>query len=271
MFVIKLKDIINNIVKIIILLIAFIIFFIFAKKVEFKRIFPFNINVLNRTVLISDYKENISNAKYRGKNKLLLSKLAIFSLEKEGETIKKEEVSEEKNIIKEATNITKVSILPQIETHVIEENNIPDNYTNIYNTVKIKNESDYKLTEEILNDNYDLSNKNDIIIYHTHTCESYTPTSENYYSQTGNYRTTNSNYSVVRVGSELEKDLSLLGFNVLHDKTYHDYPAYTGSYTRGLSTISKILLQSNAEFIIDLHRDAIRKFKFLCSNSTNWR
>ena len=75
---------------------------------------------------------------------------------------------------------------------------------------------------------------------------------------TGNYRTTDLNYSVARVGSELTNNLILYGYNVIHDTTYHDYPAYTGSYTRGLSTITSIINNSsNSEFIIDLHRDAL--------------
>ena len=78
------------------------------------------------------------------------------------------------------------------------------------------------------------------------------------YVASGNFRTIDLNYSVARVGTELTNNLSSLGFNVNHDKTYHDYPAYTGSYTRALSTIKKVLEKTpKSEFIIDLHRDAI--------------
>ena len=38
----------------------------------------------------------------------------------------------------------------------------------------------------------------------------------------------------------------------------HDYPAYTGSYTRSLATINGILQNNlNSQFVIDLHRDAL--------------
>ena len=73
----------------------------------------------------------------------------------------------------------------------------------------------------------------------------------------GNYRTTDLNYSVARVGDELTNFLSKYGFNVTHNKTYHDYPAYTGSYTRSLKTVQGILQNLNSDIIIDLHRDAI--------------
>ena len=65
------------------------------------------------------------------------------------------------------------------------------------------------------------------------------------------------NYSVVRVGDELTNYLMSFGFNVVHDKTYHDYPAYTGSYTRSKATVENALKSNPSDIIIDLHRDAI--------------
>lgn len=73
----------------------------------------------------------------------------------------------------------------------------------------------------------------------------------------GNYRTTDLNYSVARVGDELTTYLGNSGFNVQHNTTFHDYPSYTGSYTRSLSTVKNILQNFSSDIIIDLHRDAI--------------
>ena len=143
------------------------------------------------------------------------------------------------------------------KTEIIEENNKKDTYNKIYNGVKIKNESKYKLTEEDLKPDIDFKNKEDIVIYHTHTCESYTKTEKYTYKSSGNFRTTDLNYSVARVGEELKKYLDKYDFNVIHNKTYHDYPKYNGSYTRSLETIEKILKTSKASLVIDLHRDAL--------------
>ena len=60
-------------------------------------------------------------------------------------------------------------------TEEVEENNISPKYTVEFGSVKINNQSKYELTEEILNPNVEIVNKKDILIYHTHTCESYTP------------------------------------------------------------------------------------------------
>ena len=47
-------------------------------------------------------------------------------------------------------------------------------------------------------------------------------------------------------------------FNVIRDETKHDYPAYSGSYTRSLETIEGILKKnSDAEIVFDIHRDAV--------------
>ena len=135
---------------------------------------------------------------------------------------------------------------------------ISDTYTNQYKSVKVKNLTDIKLTERILKPDYKVKNKNDIIIFHTHTCESYTQTNENQYEPSGNFRTTDLNYSVVRVGKELKNELEKYNFNVVQDDTKHDYPAYTGSYSRSLETVKKLLdNQSDTEIIFDLHRDAV--------------
>ena len=144
-----------------------------------------------------------------------------------------------------------------VSTKVVTKNPLEDKYTDKYKTVKIKNETDYKLTEDILNTDKLNINKSNIIIFHTHTCESYTQ-SENYkYKETGNFRTTDLKYSVARVGDELTKYLTEYKFNVTHNKTLHDYPAYTGSYTRSLKTVESLLKNKKSDIIIDLHRDAI--------------
>ena len=77
------------------------------------------------------------------------------------------------------------------------------------------------------------------------------------YEMTGNYRTTDLNYSVARVGTELTNYLQEKGFSVTHNTTYHDYPAYSGSYARSLNTLQELLQGENTQLVFDLHRDAV--------------
>lgn len=158
---------------------------------------------------------------------------------------KKEEISASTEEV--ATNET---------TEIVTNNPIKENYNIEVNGVKIKNETSFEIDESILDTELNI-NKENIVIFHTHTCESYTPTEQFNYEQTGNFRTTDLNYSVVRVGEELTQNLVKYGFNVNHDKTYHDYPAYTGSYNRSKATVESVLASTPSDIIIDLHRDAI--------------
>ena len=149
-----------------------------------------------------------------------------------------------------------VEVSTNAQTEIVTQNPIAESYNVEINGVKIKNETSFEINNSILETPQNI-NKENILIFHTHTCESYTPSEQYPYEQTGNFRTTDLNYSVARVGDELTKYLMGYGFNVTHDKTYHDYPAYSGSYTRSKTTVENILQTNSSDIIIDLHRDAI--------------
>ena len=142
------------------------------------------------------------------------------------------------------------------ETQVITNNPVAENYNAQYGNVKIKNQTDYQLTQEMLTPDITIENKN-ILIFHTHSCESYTASEQYPYTPTGNFRTTDLNFTVTRVGTELTTQLQQYGYNVIHDTSYHDYPSYNGSYTSSLKTVESLLQTNPSDIIIDLHRDAI--------------
>ncbi len=144
-----------------------------------------------------------------------------------------------------------------VQTEVITPNPISDGSNTNIGSVKIKNETDYQITEDMFNtDDLTIDNKN-IILFHTHSCESYTSSEKYPYTPTGNFRTTDLNFTVTRVGTELETYLKQYNYNVVHNTDYHDYPAYNGSYTRSLKTVENILQTTPSDIIIDVHRDAI--------------
>lgn len=90
--------------------------------------------------------------------------------------------------------------------------------------------------------------KPNILIMHTHTSEAY--------ADSPDARTTDNSKNVVRVGAVIEERLKINGFNVIHDITRNDYPAYNGSYTKALAGI-KSTVESNptVEVVLDIHRD----------------
>lgn len=156
----------------------------------------------------------------------------------------------------ETRNDVQLAQSTNTQTEVVTPNPISENYNVQYGNVKIKNQTTYNLTEDILKPDIKIDNKN-IVIFHTHSCESYTSSEKYQYTQTGNFRTTDLKYTVTQVGSELENYLKKYNLNVVHDTSYHDYPSYTGSYTRSLKTVENILQTTPSDIIIDLHRDAI--------------
>ena len=143
-----------------------------------------------------------------------------------------------------------------LQTQVITQNPISENSNVTYKNVKIKNQTSYTLTEEMLNPDITIENKN-IVLFHTHSCESYTSSDKYPYTPTGTFRTTDLNFTVVRVGTELENQLKQYQYNVIHNTDYHDYPSYNGSYTRSLATVENILKTNPSDIIIDVHRDAV--------------
>lgn len=186
---------------------------------------------------------------------------SIQAIESIEEKTEEKDITEEKqeNTTEEAkqTNTQSVEIAQTgLTTEVITVNPIKETYNTEYGNVKIKNETDYELTQEMLIPDITIENKN-ILLFHTHTCESYTSSEAYPYNPTGTFRTTDLNFTVVRVGTELENQLRQYNYNVIHDTTYHDYPAYNGSYTRSLATVENILQTTSADIIIDIHRDAI--------------
>lgn len=213
---------------------------------------------IDKTISLMSYRKNNNDEhEILSSNKILAMGAGIFDesiLEKTDLIINTEELTLDDT----EELINQIEELPdKVTTQAVTENNITPRYTTAYEDIQINNQSDYELTEEMLMPDAEITNKKNILIYHTHTCESYTASEGYEYEGTGNYRTTDLNYSVARVGTELTTYLENKGFNVTHNTTYHDYPSYSGSYDRSLQTIQDILLGTDTQLVIDLHRDAV--------------
>ena len=251
---IKLKDLIKYLVGVIIAVFIAIYSTRFFLKLDRNKFQILNINLnpgvaITPNLLIASYDDEIKEKNQRAIEKIT-SRSGIKRL------LNMELLIDENDIIKKEENIEEKTTEP-IEERITTD--IKDTYTNTYGTVTVKNLTDsIKLTESILKPDYEVKNKKDIIIYHTHTSESYTPTKENEYIQSGNFRTTDLNHSVVRVGRELKSNLEKLGFSVLQSEEKHDYPAYTGSYSRSLKTAENLLIEKpETDIVFDIHRDAV--------------
>ena len=191
----------------------------------------------------------------------LVGKILRIELARVGDVIQDKIVENEQmqvieNNQEENQENTSIEVSTDVQTQIVTQNPISESYNTEVNGVKIKNETSFEINNTILEIAQNISKEN-ILIFHTHTCESYTPSEQFQYQQTGNFRTTDLNYSIARVGDELTNYLMNYGFKITHDKTYHDYPAYSGSYTRSATTVQNVLKNNSSDIIIDLHRDAI--------------
>lgn len=255
--VIELKDIIKYLVKITIVIV------IIVGLTKYFSSFKMKLNLTKNTFLscldtVIPSIKNVNKTEEEKSAKIEPLKMALelelgmidSITEKETKVITSDVNNE--NIVEEEVTEAETGL----NTEVIDTN-VPEKFTSEYNGVKIKNETDIKLTKEMLEPNVNINTKN-VIIYHTHTCESYTQTPNFKYKASGNFRTKDINYSVARVGTELTKYLKHYGYNVIHDTTLYDYPSYSESYDRSLKEVAKLLEKNkNTDVLFDIHRDAI--------------
>ncbi|MBR4111114.1 MAG: stage II sporulation protein P [Clostridia bacterium] len=122
-------------------------------------------------------------------------------------------------------------------------------------SVKIENytkdELDYEELSKSLSTH--IPKKANVLIYHTHTSESYSGIKE--YSDY--YRTTDDESNVVSVGKKLEEHLSKYEINVTHDTTVHDHLSFGKAYNASLQTLEKRMQEKDYDILIDVHRDAL--------------
>ena len=97
-----------------------------------------------------------------------------------------------------------------------------------------------------------------VLIVHTHGTEAFTPTEDRTYEENGGeFRTTDDRYNMISVGDELTRLLEEAGINVVHDRTYYDYPDYLAAYDNAREGTKDMLAQyPTVKLVIDLHRDA---------------
>lgn len=204
-----------------------------------------------------DVQEKNQNKDYlEGFLETEISSLKILKNSDKNNEVENEEIKEENQDTENKEQEEVKTAQTGVETQVVTNNPITESFNVQYGAVKLKNQTQINLTQEILTPNITIDNKN-VLIFHTHSCESYTSSDLFPYTPTGNFRTTDLNYTVTRVGTELENQLKQYNIPVIHDTSYHDYPAYNGSYTKSLQTVENILKTTQADIIIDLHRDAI--------------
>lgn len=127
---------------------------------------------------------------------------------------------------------------------------------------EFKNNTKYSVDIEELKSeklNFGLNRKGvDVLIYHTHTTETYTKANGEEYQFSGDFRTLDKNHNVVKVGSKIKELLEKREIGVYHNEEIYDYPSYNLSYSKAGKGITELTKKySDADIVLDIHRDAL--------------
>lgn len=137
-----------------------------------------------------------------------------------------------------------------------------DGVTDEFENIRVKNTNETQIDiEKKLGERLPLSVDRDkpaVLIYHTHTTETYQMLDRDFYAQGYLSRSNDKALNMVRVGKAVAGEIEKQGFKVIHDTTVYDNP-YTGAYYRSEDAVKK-LLEENPSVVItlDIHRDAIQ-------------
>lgn len=153
----------------------------------------------------------------------------------------------------------------EVTGKIDEQTYTVNNATHVYGSVWAQNkthEHDLDL-KKVLSEPVDLKitdkSKPHILVFHTHTTESYMLLDRDTYSDAYITRSNDPKRNMVRVGDEICDQLEQAGFAVIHDTNIYD-STYSGAYYRSEDQIDKYMEQyPEIQVILDIHRDAIKQ------------
>lgn len=152
----------------------------------------------------------------------------------------------------EFSALSAVSALPEIPNNIDSDySDTPDITNNIILEIQKSEESDTPKPLELL------SSGPQVLIYHTHTTESYRQAYDGEYKESSKWRTNNNDKNITAVGEALKNELLKYEITSMHDYTNHEPPKLGTAYVRSLRTMEKYQKDyPSIQLYIDVHRDA---------------
>ena len=99
-----------------------------------------------------------------------------------------------------------------------------------------------------------------ILIYHTHTTESFELTDKDWYDSDFSAKTTERDKNIISVGDSICRQLDAAGIPYIHDTSVHDYPSYDDAYYSSREAVQQILADHpSIKICLDVHRDGIER------------
>ncbi len=146
-----------------------------------------------------------------------------------------------------------------IEDYFYKNDGVTDSYGKV--RVKNTNKTDIDIKGK-LNEKLDLSIEKDepaVLVYHTHTTETYQILDRDFYAVGALTRTSKEELNMIRVGKALCEELERAGYKTIHVTDIHDNP-YSGAYSRSRKTVEEYLKKyPSIQITLDIHRDAIHR------------
>ncbi len=105
----------------------------------------------------------------------------------------------------------------------------------------------------------DIADKSEpvVLIFHTHTTESYLLSDNGVFYEDYQTRSTDANKNMIRVGDEICRVLEENGIGYIHDTKIYD-ESYEGAYSRSRVSVEEYLEKyPSLKIVLDVHRDAI--------------
>lgn len=195
---------------------------------------------------------------------------AVTETEKSEEKTEKEEEKSENTVSQKTESVTSQKTesvqasAGDVKGKILEKYISPYNAAASYDKVYLKNLSGAKIDiKKLLTANLSFkiaqnSSEPQVLIVHTHATESYMLEDTAYYTDSFAPRNRDNTKNMVKIGETVAQRLNSAGIKTLHSKTQHDYPEYTGSYSRSAETIRWYLKKyPSIKIVLDLHRDSI--------------
>ncbi|MBE6774891.1 MAG: hypothetical protein E7543_01725 [Ruminococcaceae bacterium] len=139
-----------------------------------------------------------------------------------------------------------------------------DGVTDKYGLVRVKNvnsKTDINI-KKLLGTEAELTvskNEPSVLIFHTHTTETYEILDRDFYAVGHKTRTDDSGKNMVRVGEEIVKEIERAGYKVIHDREIHD-STYNTAYSHSRKSVEAYLKKHpSVRVVLDIHRDAIQR------------
>ncbi len=138
-----------------------------------------------------------------------------------------------------------------------------DGVTDKFGLVRVKNVNKTDINvEKLLKTELDLNVSKDepsVLIFHTHTTETYQILDRDFYARGFLSRSNDKNVNMARVGKAITEEIEKSGYKVIHDTVIHD-GTYNTAYAHSRKSVESYLKEyPSIKIVLDIHRDAIQR------------